>query len=45
MLEDLLVIENDWETKEEFGEYVRLLEELHDDDKAIQKRSSLTSLD
>ena len=38
MLEDLLAIENDWDTKEEFGEYVRSLEALNDDDKAIQKK-------
>ena len=37
MLEDLLTIENDWETKEEFGEYVGSLEELNDNDEAIQK--------
>lgn len=42
MLEDLLAIDNDWERKEQFGEYVRSLEELNDDDKAIQKKKKFT---
>ena len=40
MLEDLLVIENDWETKEEFSEYVQTLEALDDDNMVIQKKKS-----
>lgn len=38
MLKDILVIENDWETKEGFRVYLRTLEELDGDDKAIQKK-------
>ena len=45
MLEDLLTIENDWETEEEFSEYVSTLNDLSYEDKAAQKGSSLTSLD
>ena len=37
MLEDLLTIEHDWETEEEFIEYVSTLNELSNYDKAVQK--------
>ena len=38
MLEDLPTIENDWKIVEEFSEYVSTLDELSDEDKAVQKK-------